>query len=119
MSTQNNETRSVKNELSEEVSQLQMSKETVHDWMKFCEAVAEVSEEIQTAHGQDDVDQEAAQFLQENEIWTKHITDEEHEQIIDLLSTSEMDATERSDDHSGPPESKKQRLSASSESKNA
>ena len=68
-----------------------------------------------------DVDQEAAQFLQENEIWTKYITDEELEQIIDLLSTSELDATVdiRSDDHSGPPESKKQRVSASSESKNA
>ena len=116
MATQNNETRSVENELTEEISQ---SKKTVYDWMKFCEADAEVSEEIQTAHGQDYVDQEAAQFLQENEIWTKHITDEEHEQIIDLLSTSEMDATERSDDHSGPPKSKKQRLSASSESKNA
>ena len=119
MATQNNETRSVENELTEEISQ---SKKTVYDWMKFCEADAEVSEEIQTGflHGQDvDVDQEAAQFLQENEIWTKYITDEELEQIIDLLSTSEMDATERSDDHSGPPESKKQRLSASSESKNA
>ena len=116
MATQSNETRSVENELTEEISQ---SKKTVYDWMKFCEADAEVSEEIQTADGQDYVDQEAAQFLQENEIWTKHITDEEHEQIIDLLSTSEMDATERSDDHSGPPESKKQRLSASSESKNA
>ena len=116
MATQNNETRSVENELTEEISQ---SKKTVYDWLKFCEADAEVSEEIQTADGQDDVDQEAAQFLQENEIWTKHITDEEHEQIIDLLSTSELDTTERSDDHSGPPESKKQRLSASSESKNA
>ena len=115
MATQNNETRSVENELTQEVSQ---SKEIVHDWMN-CEADAEVSEEIQTAHGQDYVDQEAAQFLQENEIWTKYITDEELEQIIDLLSTSELDATERSDDHSGPPESKKQRLSAASESKNA
>ena len=116
MATQNNETRSVENELTEEISQ---SKKTVYDWLKFCEADAEVSEEIQTADGQDDVDQEAAQFLQENEIWTKYITDEELEQIIDLLSTSELDTTERSDDHSGPPESKKQRLSASSESKNA
>ena len=116
--TQSNETRSVENELTQEVSQ---SKEIVRDWMNFCEADAEVSEEIQTGflHGQDvDVDQEAAQFLQENEIWTKYITNEELEQIIHLLSTSELDTTERSDDHSGPPESKKQRLlSASSESK--
>ena len=116
MASQKNETRSVENELPEEVNQIELSEEDRAslrmDWMKFCQADME-EKEVQTTPEQDD-DTEAAQFLQENEMWTKYITTEELEQIIQLLSGSEIGEESLV---SGPPESKKQKLMPSSESK--
>ena len=116
MASQKNETRSVENELPEEVNQIELSEEdrasARMDWMKFCQADKE-EKEVQTTPEQDD-DTEAAQFLQENEMWTKYITTEELEQIIQMLSGSEIGEESLV---SGPPESKKQKLMPSSESK--
>ena len=116
MASQKNETRSVENELPEEVNQIELSEEDQAsariDWMKFCQADKE-EKEVQTTPEQDD-DTEAAQFLQENEMWTKYITTEELEQIIQMLSGSEIGEESL---ETGPPEPKKQKLRTSSESK--
>ena len=116
MASQKNETRSVENELPEEVNQIELSEEDRAyarvDWMKFCQADKE-GKEVETTPEQDD-DKEAAQFLQENEMWSKYITTEELEQIIQMLSGSEIGEESL---ETGPPEPKKQKLRTSSESK--
>ena len=116
MASQKNETRSVENELPEEVNQIELSEEdqasAKMDWLKFCKGDKE-EKEVQTTSEQDD-DTEAAQFLQENEMWTKYITTEELEQIIQMLSGSEIGEESL---ETGPPEPKKQKLRTSSESK--